>query len=160
MAKKSIYVSEADEPVYEKAKELFGDSLAKVIAGALREKVEQQEALNAGMTEQTVYEGHLNMIDSIFQGRTAKFYGRVLAEGQHEGFDKVHHKVFLTKKGKFLVAVSIRDEHDVEEDCSYTIYDDYYDMKDKAQLSRKFIKTCEDYLNKNSTIRTYEILDV
>jgi hypothetical protein len=160
MAKKSIYVSEADEIVFEKAKELFGDSLAKVIANTLREKVERQEALNAGMIEQTVYDGKMNTNDRIFQGKTAKFYGRLLVEGQHEGFDRVHMKVYLTKKGKFLVAEYVRGEHDTDEECSYNIYDDYYDMKEKAQLSHGFIKACEEYLNKNSTIRTYEMLDI
>lgn len=157
--KRTFVVPEDKEMYYEKFKQFVPEVSGQLVA-FIEDFVCRHEALNSGMTEQTVYQGTLNRLDSIFQGKTAKFYGILLAEGKHEGFDGVFLRVFLTKKGKFLVYEAVSDEYDTKDECSYKIYDDYYDMKAKAQLSQMFIKACEEYLNKNSTIRTYEVLDI
>lgn len=157
--KRTFVVPEDKEECYEKFKQIVPEVSGQLVA-FIEDFVIRHEGLQAGMAEQTVYDGKLNRSDAIFQGKTAKFYGVLLKEGKHEQFEKVFLRVYLTKKGKFLVYEAVSDEHGVEDDCSYKIYEDYYDMKNKAQLSRNFIDACEEYLNKNSTIRTYEVLDI
>lgn len=162
MAKKrSIYVSDADEPIYEKAMELFGESLAKVIANTLREKVEQHEALQAGMSEQTVHKGMTHQHDNIFLGNTAKFTGVKIAEGFQKAPNEdqsLYVTVYLTKKNRFLLSWDVTDAPEETVTSDYKDYDNYNEIK--SGLEKPLLEQCEGYLSKNSTIRTYEILDV
>lgn len=112
------------------------------------------------MSEQTVHQGTDQTDLNIFQGKTFKFYGVLLSKGVHDATDDVYHYVYLTQKGKFLVSSAVKQNKGSEVECTFTVYETYAEMKEKAKLSSGFISDCEAYLGKNSTIRTYEVLDV
>ncbi len=103
MPNKTIYVSEADLPILEKAQELAGDNLSTTIVQALRQFIESQEQELEGFHPITVKVGK-----SAYS--LQRFTGRLLAKGHYTGSrDKTEtYKVFQTQKGKF--ALYIRKE--------------------------------------------------
>ena len=73
MPNRTIYVADADLPIFEKAQKLAGDNLSAAIVHALRIFVEKEEARSSGYKEITVKVG---------KGRpyfTKQFRGRPLA---------------------------------------------------------------------------------
>lgn len=57
MPNKTIYVTDADLPTFERAQELAGDNLSATIAQALRRFIKEQEAKDEGFEEITIKEG-------------------------------------------------------------------------------------------------------
>lgn len=57
MPNKTIYVTDADLPTFERAQELAGDNLSATIAQALRRFIKAEEAKQEGFEEITVKEG-------------------------------------------------------------------------------------------------------
>lgn len=101
MPNKTIYVADADMPIFERAQELAGGNLSATIARALHRFVEMEEAKESGFGEITVKVG------SIAPTRK-RFLGRVIAKGQiheHNGAVTVTYKVFLTMRGKFALYI-------------------------------------------------------
>jgi len=157
--KRTFVVPEDKEAVYEKFKQLVPEVSSQLME-MIEVYVNQQEALQEKMTEQTTYEGIEYPDHAVFRGKTLKFYGVLLAKGPHEGENDVYNEVYLTKKGKFLVYSSVVKSEGFELKCYYKIYEDYFEMIAKAGLSSGFISSCEEYLKKNSSIRTAEFLDI
>ena len=54
MPNRTIYVADADLPIFEKAQKLVGDNLSAAIAQALHYFVEKEEAKRSGFEEITV----------------------------------------------------------------------------------------------------------
>lgn len=101
MPNKTIYVADADMPIFERAQQLAGGNLSATIAHALRRFVEMEEAKKSGFTEITVRVG------SVAPTRK-RFLGRILAKGQvreHNGATTITYKVFLTMRGKFALYI-------------------------------------------------------
>lgn len=104
MGKKSVYCSDEEEIIFEKAKVLSGGSISPLINKLLREFVQESEYRLAGMDEISLFIGSQNSIVNQMDGERVKFVGKFIAS------DKVHigqnddMKIFLyyTKKGKFL----------------------------------------------------------
>ncbi len=97
MPNKTIYVSEGDLPLYERAQELAGGNLSAAIVAALRRFVEAQEALRPGSEEVTVRVG-------LGKGRKLRFSGMLLGEWRHyTGSREEQYRVYRTPKGKFAV---------------------------------------------------------
>ena len=74
MSNRTIYVADADLPIFEKAQKLAGDNLSAAITQALHNFVEKEEAKMSGFEEITVKVG---------KGRpylTKQFRGRLLAK--------------------------------------------------------------------------------
>ncbi|HEX6922366.1 MAG TPA: EXLDI protein [Bacillales bacterium] len=57
MPNKTIYVTDADLPTFERAQELAGDNLSATIAQALRRFIKAEEAKNEGFDEIRIKEG-------------------------------------------------------------------------------------------------------
>lgn len=100
MGNKTIYVSEKDESLFNKAKDIAGETLSTVIARALREYVSRHEEKTKGMKEISVKVG--------VQGseREQRFVGQEL--GKWSGFsnDKVWLMdaiIYQTQKGNWAV---------------------------------------------------------
>ena len=100
MGNKTIYVSEKDESLFNKAKEIAGEALSSVIALALREYVSRHEEKTKGMKEITVKVG--------VQGseREQRFVGQEI--GKWSGFsnDKVwlmDAVIYQTQKGNWAI---------------------------------------------------------
>jgi len=102
MPNRTIYVADADLPIFEKAQKLAGDSLSAAIAQALRYFVENEEARRSGFEEITVKVG---------KGRpylTKQFRGRLLARRRfrvHNGTRLLTLVVYQTAKGRFAVYI-------------------------------------------------------
>jgi EXLDI family protein len=103
MGNKTIYVSEKDESLFERAKEIAGEALSSVIARALREYVSRHEEKGKGMKEITVKVGQHN------SEREQRFVGKEI--GKWSGFsdDKVWlltAKIYHTQKANWAILLS------------------------------------------------------
>ena len=100
MGNKTIYVSEKDEPLFDRAKDIAGEALSSVIARALREYVSRNEEKAHGMKEISVKVGQHNSL------REQRFIGKEV--GKWSGFsnDKVwlmDAKVYRTQKNNWAI---------------------------------------------------------
>ena len=73
MPNKTIYVSDGDLPLYQRAQELAGDNLSAAISAALRRYVELEEGRREGFDEIVVRVG-------LGKGRKVRFTGVLLGE--------------------------------------------------------------------------------
>lgn len=97
MPNKTIYVSDGDLPIYQRAQELAGGNLSAAIAGALRRYVDVEEARHAGFDEITVRVGS----DS---GRKVRFSGVLLAEWANSSSGRYEVlRVYRSRTGKYVV---------------------------------------------------------
>lgn len=100
MGNKTIYVSEKDESLFERAKEIAGEALSSVISRALSEYVARHEQKGKSMKEITVKVGTHN------SQREQRFIGKEI--GKWSGFsdDKVwlmDALIYQTQKGNWAI---------------------------------------------------------
>jgi EXLDI family protein len=101
MPNRTIYVADADLPIFERAQQLAGGNLSATIAAALRRFVEREEARRAGFEEIKVKVGKVARVYK-------RFWGRLLLRGNmHRPDDckQVIYQVYQTPKGKLAVYV-------------------------------------------------------
>ena len=99
MPNKTIYVSDGDMPIYQRAQELAGGNLSAAIASALRRYVDVEEGRSEGFEEITVRVGP-------GKGRKVRFTGVLLGDwGTSEGSRVENVRVYRSHKGKFVVHV-------------------------------------------------------
>lgn len=100
MPNRTIYIADADIPIFEKAQQLAGDNLSSTIAHALRRFVETEEAKASGFEEITVKVG---------KGRPLlqkQFRGRLLARRRvriQNGSRWLVLTVYQTARGRFAL---------------------------------------------------------
>lgn len=100
MPNRTIYVADADLPIFEKAQQLAGDNLSATILQALRRFVEAEEARAGGYAEVTV---------ALGKGRPyihKKFRGRSLAKrriGVENRARVLILEVYQTAQGRFAL---------------------------------------------------------
>ena len=100
MPNRTIYVADADMPIFEKAQKLTGDNLSAAIAHALRLFVEREEAKQSGFEDITIRVG---------KGRPflqQQFRGRLLARRNIRLSNEARiltMSVYQTAKGRFAV---------------------------------------------------------
>lgn len=100
MPNKTIYVSDDDLPLYQRAQELAGGNLSQAIAGALRRYVEAEEGRRAGYDEVTVQVGRGGA------RRKQRFSGVLLGEWERSSHTRVERfRVYRTPKGRFALHV-------------------------------------------------------
>ena len=96
---KTIYVSDGDLPIYERAQELTGGNLSAAIAGALRRYVDIEEGRREGFDEITVRVGPT-------PGRKVRFVGVLLGEWVSTTPSRVEtFRVYRGRKGKFVLHI-------------------------------------------------------
>ncbi|WP_130344429.1 EXLDI protein [Herbihabitans rhizosphaerae] len=99
MPNKTIYVSDDDLPLYQRAQELTGGSLSAAISAALRRYLEIEEGRQSGFEEITVRVGP-------GKGRKQRFAGVLIAELGHQVKGRVEEfKVYRTRKGRYAVHI-------------------------------------------------------
>lgn len=99
MPNKTIYVSDDDLPVYERAQEIAGGKLSAAISAALRRYVEVADALDEGYDEVTVKVGP-------GAGRKVRFIGVLLVEWSRSTSSRVEqYRVYRGRTGKYVVHV-------------------------------------------------------
>jgi EXLDI family protein len=100
MPNKTIYVSDDDLPLYQRAQELAGGNLSAALARALRRFVEVEEGRREGYDEITVKVG-------AGAGRKVRFSGVLLGEWGHSTGSRVEEfRVYRTRTGKFVVYIT------------------------------------------------------
>jgi len=99
MPNRTIYISDADLPIFEKAQQLAGDNLSATIVKALRRFVEMQDERAQGFAEVTVKVG--KQVHS-----QKRFTGRLLARGRFRSSSEHRSDVFEiyeTQKGNIAL---------------------------------------------------------
>ena len=100
MPNKTIYVADADLPVFEQAQVLAGENLSATIVRALRSLIEVEEARRMGFTEITVETGDFGTYSR------KRFLGRALTKRQLRDVPAgriTNYTVYLTAKGRFAL---------------------------------------------------------
>ncbi len=99
MPNKTIYVSDADLPLFQRAQDLVGGNLSQAITRGLRRLIELEEGKLEGFEEITVRVG-------VGKGRRQRFVGVLLVEWGHSSKDRVEQfHVYLTRTGKIALHV-------------------------------------------------------
>ena len=97
MPNKTIYVSDDDLPLFQRAQEIAGGKLSTAISAALRRYVEVEEGRQQGFEEVVVRVGP-------GLGRKQRFCGVLLAEMQQSGNERDEtYRVYRTRTEKFVV---------------------------------------------------------
>jgi EXLDI family protein len=95
---KTIYVSDGDLPIYQRAQELAGDNLSAAISAALRRYVDVEEGRREGFDEIIVRVGPPR--------RKVRFTGVLLGEWVSSSSSRVEtFRVYRGRTGKFVVHV-------------------------------------------------------
>jgi EXLDI family protein len=96
---KTIYVSDGDLPLYQRAQELAGGNLSAAIAGALRRYVDVEEGRREGFDEITVQVGP-------GKGRKVRFTGVFLGEWINTSYSRVEtFRVYRGRTGKYVLHI-------------------------------------------------------
>jgi EXLDI family protein len=96
---KTIYVSDGDLPLYQRAQELAGDSLSAAIAAALRRYVDVEEGRLEGFDDITVRVGPA-------PGRKVRFTGVLLGEWVSTTASRIDtFRVYRGRTGKFVLHI-------------------------------------------------------
>jgi EXLDI family protein len=97
---KTIYVSDADLPVFQRAQELTGGNLSAAISKALRRLVEVEGGLLEGFEEITVRVG-------VEPGKLQRFQGVQLVDwNRSTDYGMERYRVYRTRTGKLAVHVA------------------------------------------------------
>lgn len=100
MPNKTIYVSDADLPVFQRAQELTGGNLSAAISKALHRLVEVEEGRLAGYEEVSVRVG-------VGAGKLQRFQGVLLVEWTRATAESSeHYRVYRTRSRRFAVHVA------------------------------------------------------
>ncbi len=107
MPNKTIYVSDGDLPLYQRAQELAGDNLSAAISAALRRFVDVEEGKQEGFDEIVVRVGPK-------PGRKVRFVGVLLGEWINTSTSRVEtFRVYRGRTGKFVVHVERSPDYTV-----------------------------------------------
>jgi EXLDI family protein len=94
---KTIYVSDGDLKLYQRAQELAGGNLSAAIAASLRRYVDVQEGLREGFEDVVVRVG-------VGSGRKVRFTGVLVGEWLDSRSKTAdHYRVWRGRGGKFVV---------------------------------------------------------
>lgn len=105
MPNKTIYVSDEDLPLYQRAQELAGGTLSAAISAALRRFVEVEEGRQQGYDEIVLRVGP-------GLGRKRRFSGVLLAEWTRSTNERTEvFRVYRSRSGKFVVHIERSEAH-------------------------------------------------
>jgi EXLDI family protein len=96
---KTIYVSDGDLPLFQRAQQLAGDNLSAAITAALRRYVDVEEGKREGFDEIIVRVG-------TGKGRKVRFTGILLGEWLNTSYSRVEtFRVYRGRTGKFVLHI-------------------------------------------------------
>ena len=96
---KTIYVSDGDLPLYQRAQELAGGNLSSAIARALRRYVDVEEGKREGFDEITVRVG-------LGSRRKVRFTGILIGEWANSSSSRYEvFRIYRSRTGKFVLHV-------------------------------------------------------
>ena len=106
---KTIYVSDGDLSLFQRAQELAGGNLSAAIATALRRFVDAEEARTAGYDQVTVRVG-------VGAGRKVRFSANLVGEWADTTKGRVeHYRVYRGRKGRYVLHVERSAEYWMED---------------------------------------------
>lgn len=104
---KTIYVSDGDLPLYQRAQALAGDNLSAAITAALRRYVDFEEGLQEGFDEIIVRVG-------LGRGRKVRFTGVFLGEWVNTSPNRVEtFRIYRGRTGKFVLHIERTPDYSV-----------------------------------------------
>jgi EXLDI family protein len=102
---KTIYVSEGDLPLYQRAQELAGGNLSAAISRALRRWVDAAESISEGYKDVVVRVG-------LDKGRKVRFTAALVGEYVDPSTTRAdHYRVYRGRTGKYVVHVERQAEY-------------------------------------------------
>ena len=105
MPNKTIYVSDGDLKVYQRAQELAGGNLSAAIAKALRRYVDTAEGLQKGFDDVVVRVG-------VGSGRKVRFTGVLVGEWVDSRTKRMEHfRVWRGRTGKYVLHVERQPDY-------------------------------------------------
>jgi EXLDI family protein len=130
MPNKTIYVSNEDQIVYERAQQLAGDNLSAVLVRALKEFITRNESQAKGLKEIVVQVGTKGL------QQEKRFNGRLLIKWQGAGDhnDWYTARVFKTAKNQWAVETTKQPNLDVFRRRDFWRTADYFEYTPDTQL--------------------------
>lgn len=132
--KTSVYLNKAAEERYKKIKAIEPDySLTMATDAGLKVKIEQMNAQLTDMTEQIAWKG--NQVREGYFGTKVKFFGKKLAsvETNQVGPESYEYQtLYLTKKGNYLVQITIEDKSVGDYEYDYEVCYSIKELQEKA----------------------------
>ena len=102
---KTIYVSDGDLPLFQRAQELAGGNLSSAIAKALRRYVDTAEGLKEGFDDVVVRVG-------VGSGRKVRFTGVLVGEWVDSRTRRAdHYRVWRGRTGKFVLHIERQPDY-------------------------------------------------
>ncbi|MBO0855536.1 MAG: EXLDI protein, partial [Nocardia sp.] len=97
MPNKTVYVSDDDLPLFQRAQELVGGNLSGAIVTALRRYIELEEGRQAGFEEIILRVGHNG-------ARQVRFSGVLLTESADMGNERFERiRIYRSRKDKYVL---------------------------------------------------------
>jgi EXLDI family protein len=130
MPNKTIYVSNEDQSVYERAQQLAGDNLSAVLVRALKEFITRNEAQAKGLKEVVVQVGTKGL------QQEKRFNGRLLIKWQGAGDhnDWYTARVFKTAKNQWAIELTKQPNLEVFRQRDFWRTADYFAYTADTQL--------------------------
>jgi EXLDI family protein len=131
MPNKTIYVSQDDQTVYDRAQQLAGDNLSSVLVRALKEFITRSEAQAKGLKEIVVQVGTKGL------QQEKRFNGRLLIKWQGAGDEKNEWftaRVFKTAKNQWAVEITKQPNMDILRQRDFWRTADYFDYTPDTKL--------------------------
>jgi EXLDI family protein len=130
MPNKTIYVSNEDQSVYERAQALAGDNLSSVLVRALKEFISRTEAQAKGLKEVVIQTG----IKGLQQEK--RFNGRLVIKWQGAGDnnDWYTSRVFRTAKNQWAVELTKQPNLEIFRQRDFWRTADYFEYTPDTQL--------------------------
>ncbi|MEV0249597.1 EXLDI protein [Nocardia sp. NPDC050712] len=103
MPNKTIYVSDDDLPLFQRAQELVGGNLSGAVTTALRRFIELEEGREEGYEEVVLKVGHNGV-------RQVRFSGALIGELQDDDEHRMaRYRVYRSRKGKYVMHALLAD---------------------------------------------------
>jgi len=132
MAKKTIYVPDADMDVFEQAKRYAGNSISSVIVKALKDYVVAREKEDHGYETFNLFDGIEYQVEGTREGENVQFVGKLLSSkpvADEENAQHTTYSLYLTRKGKLLLHTVVCNDYPSAK-YSYEVKDRILDFKD------------------------------
>lgn len=147
MPTKTIYVPDEALQVFDKAKEIAGESLSAVVIQALKDFILKKELEEKCIEPFERWKGTQNYNTRTISGIKVRFYGRKLSDAQRESPDGsiiINYELFYTRKGQYLLyEETLNMNEDTREYCIHTPYKSLSDMIDKNIIPPSLIFDAE-----------------
>lgn len=150
MANKTIYIADEDLEIFQKAQEVAGESISKVIVQALRLYVIQKDLEGTELKECEAMRGTHD--SGGLRVEKVRFIGKWLSKlvaGTEFGEETCTFNLYYTRKGKFLVQTSTEYQHEISDEVNYEyeIIEDFSELYAR-DLPSKLIEDAEEQLGK------------